>query len=300
MAYNIVTHFENCSYDAYYDEIGLATSKLIFVITSTNFATMQSSKEKIKELRTAILSELSKFKWIIYGDVNLDFTWYFSSIRKKETDAIGDLDNLMKPIIDSFTGMNGLFIDDSQIGSIHELWMSKDITESEDTVLRVEINFNNDDCVIKTNVKFVELEKGKYALYCFDDSDKDELMNTLIQWHVEKKFRRFMDDIIAKEPNLGLYKTSFNVFHTSRLNGVDKSLKYDTTRFKSKCRKSGIDFKEISATYKAFLTLVYRLINKMLKDNPSENIDKQGLFFSIARQMLHFPGNIIAENSQSE
>lgn len=295
MAYNITTHFENCSYNAYYDEIGLATSKLIFVITSANFATMQSSKEKIKELRTAIIRELSKFKWIIYGDVNLDFTWYFSSIRKKETDAIGDLDNLMKPIIDSFAGTNGIFIDDSQIGSIHELWMSKDVSDSEDSVLRVEINFNNDDCVINTNVKFVELEKGKYALYCFDDSDKNTLMKILIQWHIEKKFRKYMDKQISIDPNLGLYKTGFNVFHTSRLNGIDKSIKYDIARFKSKCRKAGINFKELSECYKTFLKLVYSLMGKILNDDYPENIDKQGLFFSIAKKMLHFPGNIIPE-----
>lgn len=299
MAYKINIHFENCSYDAYYSDdeigIGLATSKLIFVFTSENFATIQSSKDKIRELKNAIHNELAKFKWIIYGDVNLDFTWYFSAVRKKETDAIGDLDNLMKPIIDSFTGFNGIFIDDSQIGSINELWLSKDVTESEDTVLRLEINFNNDDCCLKENTKFVELEKSKYALYLFDDGNKEELLKTLIRWHIERKYRTFIDKEISKNPNFGLYKTSFNVFHTSRLNGVDATLKYNTERFKSKCKKAGITFHDLLKYYGCFYKSIWKLVDRHIQDSPGEKINRQSLFFTFATKLLDFPGNIICK-----
>lgn len=301
MAYNVKTKFENCNFEAYYDEfgIGLATSSLVFTITSDHFATLQSSKNKIRELKAAILNELSKFKWIIYGDVNLDFAWYISALRKKETDAIGDLDNLMKPIIDSFTGINGIFIDDSQIGSINSLWMSKDVATSEDTVLRFEIRFNNDDCMLKENIQFVELEKGKYALYKFDTTNKSDLLHTLIQWHIEKKFRKYMDRLIGTNPNLGLYKTGTNVFHSSRLNGVDKNLKYNIERFKSTCKKAGIRLQDLLSSYGIFYRFIIDLVDKCLKENPSENIDRQFLFFTLAKKYLHFPGNIIPTKTES-
>lgn len=295
MSYNIKTNFENCSYEAYYDEIGigLATSKLVFIITSNNFATIQSSKDKIRELKAAIHDELSNFKWIIYGDVNLDFAWYISALRKRETDAIGDLDNLMKPIIDSFTGTNGIFIDDSQIGSINELWMSKNVATSEDTVLRLEINFNNDDCRLKDNIRFVELEKGKYALYEFSPTNKTELIKTLIKWHTERKYRKFIDKKILQDSNFGIYKTSSNVFHTSRLNGIDKNLKYNIERFKSICKKADIKLSDLLKVYGSFYKMVWAAVREYETKNPIEKLDRQALFFAIAEKYLHFPGNII-------
>ena len=36
-----------------------------------------------EELQNVIKAELAKIKWIIYNDVNLEFFWYFSCLRKK-------------------------------------------------------------------------------------------------------------------------------------------------------------------------------------------------------------------------
>lgn len=85
---------------------------------------------------------------------------------QKESDKIGDLDNLIKPIIDTFSGCNGIFIDDSQIGSINSLWMSRDVSSSRNSILKLCIHFNNDDCCIKENMRFVQIE-NKCMLYIF-------------------------------------------------------------------------------------------------------------------------------------
>ena len=98
--YKLKIEFENCSYDYPYLVEGCANSCIKLIIDSENFPTLQSKKNIQKELQNVIKVELGKFKWIIYNDVNLEFVWYFSCLRKKESDKIGDLDNLIKPIID--------------------------------------------------------------------------------------------------------------------------------------------------------------------------------------------------------
>ena len=148
------------------------------------------AEQRQKELQNVIKVELGKFKWIIYNDVNLEFVWYFSCLRKKESNKIGDLDNLIKPIIDAFSGDNGLFIDDSQIGSINNLWMSRDISSSQNSILIIFVHFNNDDCCLKENMKFVQIEKQMYAVYNFDVNSINDLYRILILHHMQRKKKK--------------------------------------------------------------------------------------------------------------
>ena len=239
--YKLKIEFDNCSYDSPYLIEGCANSCIELIIESENFPTLQSKKNVQKELQSVIRVELGKFKWIIYNDVNLEFVWYFSCLRKKESDKIGDLDNLIKPIIDTFSGDNGVFIDDSQIGSINNSWMSRDISSSQNSILRIFIHFNNDDCCIKKNMQFVQVEKQMYAVYNFDINSVDDLYRVLTLHHIQRKRR----EIQNKNPNMEIFSTDFNLFHRTRLKDITNNKIYTWDKFKQLCIDAGLNFKEL-------------------------------------------------------
>lgn len=248
--YNIKTKFENCSYDNCYTIEGCATSQLEFTLEAKDFPTMQSKRKSQLDIQKAIKEELEKFKWLIYNDVNFEFTWYFSGIRKKESDNIGDLDNLIKPIIDAFAGENGLYIDDAQIGSLNTLWMSKNENTSSDTILRIFVNFNNDVCCMKENMRFIQLDnsskldKNMYVLCHFDESNIDDLYGALVCHHLQLRERKKGRNILNKHPNSGL-AIPFNLFHRTRLNGIPNGLIYKLNDFKKECFNAGLSYKKL-------------------------------------------------------
>ena len=239
--YKLKIEFDNCSYDSPYLIEGCANSCIELIIESEKFPTLQSKKNVQKEPQSVIRVELGKFKWIIYNDVNLEFVWYFSCLRKKESDKIGDLDNLIKPIIDTFSGDNGVFIDDSQIGSINNSWMSRDISSSQNSILRIFIHFNNDDCCIKKNMQFVQVEKQMYAVYNFDINSVDDLYRVLTLHHIQRKRR----EIQNKNPNMEIFSTDFNLFHRTRLKDIPNNKIYTWDKFKQLCIDAGLNFKEL-------------------------------------------------------
>lgn len=240
--YDLKIEFDNCSYDSPHLVEGCANSCIELIIESENFPTLQSKKNVQKELQNVIKVELEKFKWIIYNDVNLEFVWYFSCLRKKESDKIGDLDNLIKPIIDTFSGDNGIFIDDSQIGSINNLWMSRDISLSQNSILRIFIHFNNDDCCMKKNMQFVQIEKQMYAVYNFDINNINDLYLVLTLHHIQRKIQ---NGLLHKNPNMDIFSTDFNLFHRTRLKDIPNSKIYTWDKFKQLCINVGLNFKEL-------------------------------------------------------
>lgn len=145
----------NCTLHKYYDIEEFADSQIKITLRFDKIISRQSRKASIDQLSALIKSELSQFKWIIVGSILVDLTWYLNAVERQETDKIGDIDNITKPIIDSLSGEKGIFIDDSQINGLYSSWMTRnDIYE--DNVLVIQIKFNNDYVLYKENLKFVQ------------------------------------------------------------------------------------------------------------------------------------------------
>lgn len=238
---NIKVLFENCSYEKEYKFEGDAISKIVLNFEADHFPTKQSVSQKKRILQRALLTKLTRFKWLIFGDVNINFTWYFSAIKKKETTTDGDLDNLAKIILDYLQGEKGIFVDDSQLGYLNNVWFSKN-EELKNNILSIEVNFNNDDCASKENLKFVQLEGSIYALTHFSSDDSEELFRTKILLHFLKKKRRTMLEFWEKSPNAAYAFASDVLFHKARLPHIDNSLVYDKDAFNELCCNAGLDY----------------------------------------------------------
>lgn len=237
---NIKVLFGNCSYEKNNKFEGNAISKITLNFEADHFPTRQSTSQKKHILQRALLTKLARFKWLIFGDVNINFTWYFSAIKKKETTSDGDLDNLAKIILDYLQGKSGIFVDDSQLGYLNSVWLSKK-EELKNNILSIEINFNNNDCAYKENLKFVQLEGSIYALTQFAGDNLEELFRTKITLHILKKKRRTMLKFWEKEPNAAYAFASDVLFHKARLSRIDNSLIYDKGAFNELCRNAGLN-----------------------------------------------------------
>ncbi|MEK2607954.1 RusA family crossover junction endodeoxyribonuclease [Pseudomonas shirazensis] len=115
----------NCDQDNHYLIEQMATASVGLELHFDEIVSTQSRLERKRELTQVIQRELSQFKWLISGSVRIEFAWYLHSTQRQETDKVGDLDNITKPILDSLTGPDGILIDDSQIGSVNTFWMSR-------------------------------------------------------------------------------------------------------------------------------------------------------------------------------
>lgn len=158
----IKSRTENCNFKQNFVLKGLADANVTLEIEMKTIASSQSKKQAITEIRNLIQGELSKFKWIISGHVQVDFVWYLNSRERQETDAIGDIDNISKPVLDALTGTNGIIIDDSLINGYYTSWGSKNLT-IEMNILFIIIKFNNESTLQKKDLFFYQIDNAMYT-----------------------------------------------------------------------------------------------------------------------------------------
>lgn len=118
---------------------------------------VQSTKKVRDAYLATIKNELSRFRFVLTGQLMLEVTWLVPAKSRYETDAKADIDNCLKPIIDAFTGPDGLFIDDCQLQGLYICWRH---TVSGDERLHFQFDFDPDQWCDKDGFAFIRLERG--------------------------------------------------------------------------------------------------------------------------------------------
>ncbi|QDT96261.1 RusA family crossover junction endodeoxyribonuclease [Gimesia aquarii] len=120
-------------------------------------ASIQSKKAQRNAYIAQIKTELSKFQFILTGQIILEITWNVPAKSRYETDAKADIDNCLKPIIDAFTGPDGIMIDDCQLKGLYISWTH---INSGDEYLHFQFKFDSDHYCERDDLVFIRLEKG--------------------------------------------------------------------------------------------------------------------------------------------
>lgn len=242
---NIKIETINCNYNNNYLIEASTDSKIIINIEMEKIASLQSKKLVREQIKQLIQNELLKFKWIICGSVLVDFIWYLSAVERQETDKIGDIDNISKPIQDALIGEQGILIDDSQIGEFYSFWISKNEMIA-DNILRIEINFNNDETLKRDNLKFIQYDNAICMPLNIETSNMNNLFNNKIILHVKKKRRTLSKRLKQKGRNFDYYlKLSTYDFHRTRLGNFNKSKILSLDEFNELCMNQGLTFKKL-------------------------------------------------------
>lgn len=118
---------------------------------------VQSTKKVRDAYLATIKNELSNFRFLLTGQIILDVTWLVPAKSRYETDAKADIDNCLKPIIDAFTGPDGLFIDDCQLKGLYICWRH---IVSEDERLHFKFKFDPMQWCERDDLAFIRLERG--------------------------------------------------------------------------------------------------------------------------------------------
>jgi len=239
---------DNCSFDKHYLIEESASAEVTIELEFERIVSMQSKTQRQRDLISLIHDELNKFQWVISDSVTIEMTWYLNAVERQETDKVGDLDNITKPLLDSLTGENGILIDDAQIGSIHTYWLSRNELKA-DNIVRIKLSFNNDYCFNKSNLIFIQYAGAVCTPMNVDFSSHKSMFGALA---VIKacKLRRFSAEKIKQlgsNTDRFLIVSSYDI-HRTRLNGFNSSKIYTLKKFKEKCEEDGF-------TYKALLKL---------------------------------------------
>ena len=118
---------------------------------------LQANSQAKTELTAKIRHALSATRYLISGDVQLTVEWWISEEERYESDRAPDIDNILKPLVDSLVGPDAIMVDDNQVKEINCLWR-----ESNDGPQRLDIllQFEDRAWVPKTGLAFVQFQNG--------------------------------------------------------------------------------------------------------------------------------------------
>jgi hypothetical protein len=94
---------------------------------------------------------------VIDSQVTLSVRQWAVPRRRWESDAEPDLDNWLKPLIDSFVGADRLLVDDSLIRSVEVSWGEGSVSKS---VLQVRLDYDADHRLMKRGLRYIQFPGG--------------------------------------------------------------------------------------------------------------------------------------------
>lgn len=231
---------ENCNFQSPYTILESTNSKIKISFEFQKIVSSQSRKVFVDNLKHAIHTELKKISWLICGKIQIHVDWLLDSVERQETDKIGDLDNITKPLIDSLSGKNGIFIDDCQINSLHMSWISKNSLNN-DNLVTIYIDFSNDCVIYKHNLYFIQCENSIYTPVNLDIRNAVEILEIKTLLDVYTNNRKVAGNIKKGGSNGDRYLLySEFYFHITRLKDFNPSQTLTIYQFNKICHDNNI------------------------------------------------------------
>jgi Holliday junction resolvase RusA-like endonuclease len=179
----------------------------------------QSSRAKKNLIIEAIQSEIKNSSCFFVGDVQVDIQWYIHEQLRYEKDSSADVDNIIKPILDSLCGKKGLMINDCQVQSISCSWI--DYHRKDEQKIYIKIQSLLEDLVISTrDITFLKIND----IFCFPVG-KDIPINWLKIMFVILELQLKLRDK-AIQDGIDYYRAKYfqsiqRPFHISRVQDFD-------------------------------------------------------------------------------
>lgn len=119
-----------------------------------------AAKERKRELQASIRDVLKGVNFYIVGDITFHLQWNLHEHKRIETDGAADIDNILKPIIDGFTGFDALLIDDNQIDDVQAQWAH--YYDYHNDKFTVTITYEPGQLIPKDSLFLLQLDKNIY------------------------------------------------------------------------------------------------------------------------------------------
>lgn len=118
----------------------------------------QQAQSRAKaEFVASVRAETTSAGFLLSGDVSLEVEWLVAEQVRYETDRSPDVDNILKPLIDSLAGPAGILIDDNQVQHVSCSWLDSNSDQEE---LHVRVRYTPGEWVNKRGLVFVQFARG--------------------------------------------------------------------------------------------------------------------------------------------
>lgn len=117
---------------------------------------LQSKSEKKRIFKEFVSSIVANAEFLLSGDVKIIVEWRVTEQHRYEHSSAYDVDNIIKPLLDSISGPEGVLVDDNQVQSIECYWT--DIYHESDERLIVTIKYVPDEWLPKAGLEFLLFE----------------------------------------------------------------------------------------------------------------------------------------------
>jgi Holliday junction resolvase RusA-like endonuclease len=114
---------------------------------------IQSKSERRAAQRRFIAAALSRYRFLVIGEVQVAVTWHSSEWSRYESCTTPDVDNIVKPLLDALVGPAGVLVDDCQMSTVVASYAATIGPES----VAVRMTFDPTAVVPKEGLVFVEL-----------------------------------------------------------------------------------------------------------------------------------------------
>lgn len=137
---------------------------LIEFTVDTQPVSSQNKTKKKNAFKNQVQKITSSSEYIVIGPCWIAIDYYCNNIRRLKNPGVYDIDNIVKPTLDSLVGCGGLILDDVLVDRVTVNWVD---THDEDYLV-LEVRFPGLAYVEKHDLKIVKSSSG----WCFPISDK--------------------------------------------------------------------------------------------------------------------------------
>lgn len=174
----------------------------VVITTSLSPVSLQSRsarKEEFKEQLSGAIREHTDR--ILLGDVQVDIDWYISQRDRYRSNRVADIDNIVKPILDSLHGPNGIMVDDGQVQAVDVRWMDP-VSPNLTLTIEVRALSNEDWFPPREGLYFVEFDNE--CMWPVIPSQLEENPDATFLW-VERAYTSYVSSKYLEEQGISAY-----------------------------------------------------------------------------------------------
>ena len=174
---------------------------------------LQAKSFRKDKIRSKVNNALDQVQYFLSDDVQVEVCWYIHERSRYEKDSAPDIDNIVKPIMDAISGVNGILLDDCQVQAISCYWVD---SYTGNQRVELSIDYQPEAWVRKNGLRFVHVRNGLcYLLPGNLNAEQSRLIVRMLKKMVDDR-DAFVNSSVSYYSSKPIM-SSQRVFHRTRI-----------------------------------------------------------------------------------
>jgi Holliday junction resolvase RusA-like endonuclease len=186
--------------------------RLTFVIERPPVS-QQSRRSEKDAFADAVRARMGDCAYLLSGDVKVGIEWTLHEQERYESDAPPDVDNILKPLLDTLCGPQGVLIDDCQVQAVDCRWIDWTLREQR---VEITIDFLADEWIPKDALYFLHLGSSIYfPINLIGPAAANHILidSACRMWRTREELLKLGNDYYVAKSVMSIQR----VFHRSRI-----------------------------------------------------------------------------------